>query len=92
MVQCKDIAEEASNYIEGDLPFRQRIGLFIHLIICKCCRNYLRQIRNTITTISIIRPEEKNVQNTHELAKHVHEACTRPKLPEDAGSLGLHHS
>ena len=73
MIQCKDIADEANNYIDGDLPISKRIGLFIHLVMCKCCRNYLQQIRNTISTISIMQPKEKNSSDTQDIAKQLHE-------------------
>jgi len=77
MFQCKDVAEEANNYIDGDLPLRKRIGLFFHLVICSCCRNYLQQIRSTISTVSILRPKEKDNTNTQELAKKLHEINCR---------------
>ncbi|PCJ32136.1 MAG: hypothetical protein COA90_03950 [Gammaproteobacteria bacterium] len=69
MSECKDIAEEASNYIEGNLPLSKRLGLFFHLVWCKCCRNYLQQIRSTISTISVIRPRENDNTDTDDLAK-----------------------
>jgi predicted anti-sigma-YlaC factor YlaD len=69
MFQCKDVAEEASNYLEGDLPLRKRIGLFLHLVICSCCRNYLQQIRQTINTIATIHPTEEHHTDTKALAE-----------------------
>ena len=69
MFQCKDIAEEASNYLDGDLPLGKRIGLFMHLIICGCCRNYMQQIRTTIKTISVVHPREQDDTDTHALAE-----------------------
>lgn len=76
MFQCKDIAEEASNYLDGDLPLGKRIGLFMHLVICSCCRNYLQQIRETINTIAVIKPKEKDSTDTQALAQKLHEiAC-----------------
>ncbi|MCK5867486.1 MAG: hypothetical protein KAG14_03730, partial [Mycoplasmataceae bacterium] len=68
---------EANNYIDGELPLRKRIGLFIHLVMCKCCRNYLQQIRNTISTISIMQPKEKNSVDTQDLAKQLHKLCNK---------------
>lgn len=72
MIQCKDLAEEASNYLEGDLPLNKRIGLFFHLLICSCCRNYLQQIRSTIKTVSLLHPKEKDITDTQALAKKLH--------------------
>ncbi|MCX4188077.1 hypothetical protein [Methylophaga sp. OBS4] len=69
MFECKDVAEEASNYLDGDLPLGKRIGLFLHLVICSCCRNYLQQIRHTINTVAVLRPREQDNTDTHALAE-----------------------
>jgi mRNA-degrading endonuclease toxin of MazEF toxin-antitoxin module len=69
MFQCKDVAEEASNYLERDLPIKKRLGLFLHLLVCSCCRNYLQQLRHTITTVATLRPTEDNPTDTKALAE-----------------------
>ncbi len=69
MFQCKDVAEEASNYLERDLPLRKRLGLFLHLLVCSCCRNYLQQLRQTINTVSTLRPTEESHTDTKALAE-----------------------
>lgn len=73
MIQCKDLAEEASDYLDGDLPLGRRIRLFLHLLICRCCRNYLQQIRNTIRTVKVLQPKEKDNIDRHALAHKLHE-------------------
>jgi hypothetical protein len=69
MFQCKDVAEEANNYINGDLPWRKRIGLFLHLVICSCCRNYLQQLRQTITAVSLVKPKEQDTTDLDSYAE-----------------------
>jgi hypothetical protein len=69
MFECKDIAEEASNYLDGDLPLGKRIGLFLHIVICSCCREYMQQIKQTISTVATIRPREKDSTDTQALAE-----------------------
>ena len=77
MYQCKDITEEVNNYIEGDLPFGKRIGLFYHLVICGCCRNYLQQIRTTISIITVSRPKEKDGTDLKNLVKQLQEVSDK---------------
>lgn len=79
MAECKDIAEEASNYLDGDLPFRKRIGLYLHLVYCSCCRNYIQQLRQTISTIAVLRPKEKDTTDTSALAKQLQEVAKHNK-------------
>lgn len=69
MFECKDIAEEASNYLDGDLPLRKRVGLFLHLVICSCCREYLQQIKQTINTVTQFKPQEQHGTDTQALAE-----------------------
>tara|TARA_R110002050_G_scaffold1244_2_gene8498 strand:- start:25724 stop:25963 length:240 start_codon:yes stop_codon:yes gene_type:complete len=72
MIQCKDLTEEVSDYLDGDLPLRKRMGLFFHLLICRCCRNYLQQFRSTIKAVKVFRPKEKESVDTKALAQKLH--------------------
>jgi len=73
MYQCKDITEEVNNYIEGGLPLGKRIGLFAHFLMCSCCRNYLQQIRSTISVITVSQPKEQDSTDLKVLAKQLHD-------------------
>ncbi|RKZ89205.1 MAG: hypothetical protein DRQ39_01180 [Gammaproteobacteria bacterium] len=77
MYQCKDIAEEVNNYIDGGLPLGKRIGLFFHLLICSCCRNYLQQIRSTISVVTVSHPKENDNTDPKALAKKLHNLCKK---------------
>jgi predicted anti-sigma-YlaC factor YlaD len=73
MAQCKDIAEEANQYIDGDLPLRRRISLYFHLVVCKCCRVYLDQMRDTIRAVTVFKPKEAINQDIKSLAQRLRE-------------------
>jgi predicted anti-sigma-YlaC factor YlaD len=45
---CKEWVEMVTNYLEGRMPFLQRLRFHLHLGMCLGCRNYLQQIRQTI--------------------------------------------
>ncbi|PHS24667.1 MAG: hypothetical protein COA83_07445 [Methylophaga sp.] len=72
MYQCKDIVDEVNNYIDGELPLGKRVGLFFHLLICSCCRNYLQQIRSTLSIITVSKPKEDDNTDTKLLAEKLH--------------------
>ena len=42
---CKESVRLQSAALDRKLPFRQRVGLRIHLLLCKWCRRYGKQIR-----------------------------------------------
>lgn len=47
MLKCRDVAERASDLMEGGLPLGTRLGLRLHLAMCRMCRAYLDQMRRT---------------------------------------------
>ncbi len=42
---CKHATRLQSEALDHKLPFLQRVGLRIHLLICKWCRRYGEQLR-----------------------------------------------
>jgi predicted anti-sigma-YlaC factor YlaD len=51
MVTCQQATELATDYLEGHLPWGQRLSFLLHLSLCPRCRLYLRQLRTTIRTL-----------------------------------------
>jgi anti-sigma factor RsiW len=47
-LKCRDFAELATAYLEGDLSPRARLAARIHLWLCVACQHYLEQIRQTV--------------------------------------------
>ena len=45
MLSCKETARLLSESLEHPLPFRRRLGLKMHLLMCRFCRRYARQVR-----------------------------------------------
>ena len=44
MLTCKEITELATDYVEGETPFGQRVSVWMHLAMCKACKRYVRQV------------------------------------------------
>ena len=42
---CRQASRLQSEALDFNLPFLQRVGLRIHLLLCKWCRRYGEQIR-----------------------------------------------
>ena len=60
MLNCKDVTEQSSDYLEQQLPLRKRLQMRIHLLMCDHCRRYLRQMT---TTIGIIRSTSSTISD-----------------------------
>ena len=51
MLSCKDVTQLLSESMDHSLPLGKRIGVRFHLLICKFCARYERQlalIRETV--------------------------------------------
>ncbi|HUE87946.1 MAG TPA: zf-HC2 domain-containing protein [Vicinamibacterales bacterium] len=44
MLKCRDVAERASEYIDHELSWRGYLAVRLHLLMCRVCREYVRQL------------------------------------------------
>jgi hypothetical protein len=57
MLSCKDVTRLLSESMDASLPIGKRIGVRLHLFICKFCLRYKRQlllIRETARRLAAI--------------------------------------
>ncbi|WP_014707273.1 zf-HC2 domain-containing protein [Methylophaga nitratireducenticrescens] len=74
MLKCREIEQLASDYLDQDLSFGQLMAFKMHLFICHNCRNYVRQLKITITSIKLMPANQIIVDDkTKELAKLLRE-------------------
>ena len=59
MITCRHVFDHASDYLEGPVSLRERMQLFLHLVICKYCRRYLRQLKVAIGIAARIAPMDE---------------------------------
>jgi hypothetical protein len=45
MLRCREISKLVSESMERDLPLRQRLGVHVHLMMCRLCFGFARQLR-----------------------------------------------
>jgi anti-sigma factor RsiW len=48
MITCRELEEFIVDYLDGTLPWRQRLVFRIHLFFCRECRDYLASYTHTI--------------------------------------------
>jgi predicted anti-sigma-YlaC factor YlaD len=46
MLSCKEASYLASKALDGTLTWRERMGLKLHLSMCRLCRRYAGDIKN----------------------------------------------
>jgi predicted anti-sigma-YlaC factor YlaD len=51
MLNCREISEHASDFLDAALPFRVRLQMWLHLLMCHICREYVRQMALVVRTL-----------------------------------------
>jgi predicted anti-sigma-YlaC factor YlaD len=57
MLTCKEQVARSSDYLDGQLTFRERLLVRHHLMFCPNCRRFIRQMRLMQATLKIM-PQE----------------------------------
>ena len=52
MLMCRELAEIASDYIDGELNGRQNLSVKMHLMMCKDCRTFIGNLRASSNLLS----------------------------------------
>jgi len=51
MLNCREITERASDIVDGTLPWHVRLEVRLHLMMCRFCREYVRQMALVARTL-----------------------------------------
>lgn len=79
MINCKEVSEDASNYIDGNLPLMKRLSIKLHIFICVRCRQYIEQLSSTATAVAAVKPKEKTSSDAQAIAQELLEKCKKTK-------------
>lgn len=51
MLNCREVSERASDFLDATLPLRVRLQMRLHLLMCRICREYVRQMALVVGTL-----------------------------------------
>ena len=63
MLSCKDITENANQYLDRELGFFGRLNVKIHLMICVNCKRYVEQLRTTIAMLGKLQKPAPEIED-----------------------------
>lgn len=66
MLSCKEVAQQASDYIDQQYSWRQRMAFRLHLFICGNCRRYISQLRSSIESLKLLKRRPQPILNDHQ--------------------------
>ena len=52
MLTCQEVTAKASLMVDGELGFRERIALRMHLMMCVNCRRFARQFEALVASMA----------------------------------------
>lgn len=58
MLTCRELAALITEYLEGALSVPDSVRFQLHLGMCADCRAYLRQMKQTVSVLRELPPEE----------------------------------
>lgn len=82
MLKCKQLVNQSSEYLDGNLSAVQKLNFRLHLFMCKHCRNYVSHLRTTVFLCS--RYGRKLLNKTD--AKAIASECESVHRSDDEGS------
>ncbi len=73
IVDCKDVCDQATDYLEGESSFLGRFTMRLHLLMCRECRRFMRQFQLMIDASSdqraLEQPSESEIDGLLEKLK-----------------------
>ena len=76
MYSCKEVTQMVSESLDHKLPLVQRIGIRVHLLMCKFCSRYRKQL---LILREAMRLQERYIEDTKPLMTLPTEARERIK-------------
>ncbi len=52
MLTCQEVTAKASLMVDGQLGFRERIAVLLHLMMCANCRRFTRQFKALVFSMA----------------------------------------
>lgn len=51
MYSCRQVRDDASSLVDGELPWTRALAVRMHLLFCNSCRRFVRQLRLMVHTL-----------------------------------------
>jgi len=62
MMKCEEVTKLVSQSLDRRLPLHQRIGIRLHLMMCKLCTQNFRQLLDLRRTFHLFMKESDNIE------------------------------
>lgn len=70
MLTCREVVDQADQLIAGELNRRQQLAMKVHLLMCRHCRRYVRQLRALLRAIPFMHSTASDSE-VHDVMEHI---------------------
>ncbi len=56
MLNCREVVERASDFLDARVPLHVRVQMRLHLLMCRFCREYVRQMSLVVRALRSLPP------------------------------------
>ena len=67
MLNCREITERASDFLDATLPWHVRLQVRLHLMMCRFCREYVRQMTLVVRSLRRLPQQAPSVDTQRDL-------------------------
>lgn len=83
MLTCQEVTELVTAHMEGRLSFLERLRFHMHVGMCRHCRAYFRQMRETVKQLGALPPDPVPDDVYQELRVRLKQWKSASTAPED---------
>ncbi|MBI3049974.1 MAG: zf-HC2 domain-containing protein [Acidobacteria bacterium] len=88
MLTCRELTELTTDYLERRMPLRDWLRVRVHIAICRGCRTYLAQMKQTIRLLGLLPPEAPPPHARVELLASFRNTHSNTQSPRDITRAG----
>lgn len=82
MLRCRDVVRYGDHFLSGDIRGWRRAFFWLHLMLCRDCRRYIRQLATTQAVSAALPPAPSAADAEIEAVMHrLHQAQTAEERP-----------
>jgi anti-sigma factor ChrR (cupin superfamily) len=86
VLTCREVVERSSALVDGELSWRERISIRLHVVLCHRCRGFLDALVRLEAVLPELPDEEVDPQRVERIAARVSGALRGRR--QDTGTTG----
>lgn len=87
MLSCKEVTRLASESLDRDLSFKEHVAMKLHLMMCRMCQRYSKQLKFIAFVTKKLSTEEDEINRIPGLSKEAGKRINKKITQEQQGQI-----